>query len=287
MALFLRVTLQMASMPVKLLTLRFLATHMLCQIQKPKQRAPWPAWRCRLGWTQWLLWTLALPALAQNMSAQDSTLAQVTQWVKKTQQLADKQFSVAPLDSRVRIQDCDRPLLMDLPFASRETVRVRCQSEAPWQMYLQLVLAVPVAAAPAAKAAEVPPANARKVVVATQLLRRGTMVNTEQLQEMEYSGVALDAQAVSSIRDLEHGELVRDIPAGTPLRSHDVRRAVLVRQGQSVLLTVALGNGLSITARVDAMQDGKMGEQVRLKNPESGRLVSGIVTGPNAVRAQQ
>jgi flagella basal body P-ring formation protein FlgA len=70
------------------------------------------------------------------------------------------------------------------------------------------------------------------------------------------------------------------------LRSHDVKRALLVKQGQSVLLTIFLGNGLSVTARVDALQDGRMGEQVRLKNPDSGRLVSGIVTGPNAARSQ-
>ena len=72
--------------------------------------------------------------------------------------------------------------------------------------------------------------------------------------------------------------------AGVPLRGHDVRRAVVVKQGQSVTLTVGQGNGFSITARVEAMQDGKIGDQIRLKNPESGRLLTGIVTGPNAAR---
>jgi len=27
-----------------------------------------------------------------------------------------------------------------------------------------------------------------------------------------------------------------------------------------------------------------LGEQIRLKNPESGRLISGVVTGPNALK---
>ena len=213
-------------------------------------------------------------------------MTQVAQWAKQNLQLAENQFSVAALDSRVRVQNCDRPLTMDLPFASRETVRVRCQSNAPWQMYLRLVLASPGAATPLATASDASPTSMRKVVVATQLLRRGTKVNTEQLQEIEHSGAGLDPQAVSSVKDLEKGEMVRDIPAGTPLRSHDVKRAVLVKQGQSVLLTIFHGNGLSVTARVDALQDGRIGEQVRLKNPESGRLVSGIVTGPNAARSQ-
>ena len=72
--------------------------------------------------------------------------------------------------------------------------------------------------------------------------------------------------------------------AGAPIRSYDIRRAVVVKQGQSVMLTVGQGSGFSITARVEAMQDGKIGDQIRLKNPDSGRLLTGIVTGPNAAR---
>ncbi len=225
--------------------------------------------------------------MAQGTTALESTLNQVTLWVKQNLQMAESQFSIAPLDSRIRVQACDRPLTVDLPFASRETVRVRCQSDAPWQMYLRLVLTTPAATAAQPKSSEAAPPSPRKVVVANQLLRRGTTVGADQLQEVDHSGIGLDPQAAASIKDIENGEMVRDIAAGTPLRSHDVRRATLVKQGQSVVLTVALSSGLSITARVDALQDGKMGDQVRLKNPESGRLISGIVTGPNAVRAQQ
>jgi flagella basal body P-ring formation protein FlgA len=39
-----------------------------------------------------------------------------------------------------------------------------------------------------------------------------------------------------------------------------------------------------ITIRMEALQDGRLGEQVKLKNPESGRQVSGVVTGPNLVK---
>jgi flagella basal body P-ring formation protein FlgA len=99
-----------------------------------------------------------------------------------------------------------------------------------------------------------------------------------------HSGQGLDSQVVTSIKDLENGEMVRDVPAGTPLRSHDVRRAVLVKQGQMILLSVGVPGGFAITARVEALQDGKMGEQVRLKNADSGRLLTGVVTGPNAAR---
>jgi len=124
----------------------------------------------------------------------------------------------------------------------------------------------------------------RKVVVAKQLLRAGTVLSADMLHETEVPAAGLDPQVVGSAKDLENGEMVREIPAGMPLRSHDVRRAVLVKQGQAVILTIGQSSGFAITARVEALQDGRMGEQIRLKNPDSGRLLSGVVTGPNAAR---
>lgn len=235
---------------------------------------------------------------------QSKLLSEVGQWAQKTHQLEPDQFNFAPLDPRVQVQSCDRPLVMDLPFATRETVRVRCLGNPAWQLYMRLVLKpgvslagapppVPppvVPAAPATVAAATPKAVAsaasvlRKVVVAKQLLRSGTTVNPDMLEEQEVPALGVDLQAVTSVKDLENGEMVRDMQAGVPLRSHDVRRAVLVKQGQIVILTVGQNGGFAISARVEALQDGKMGEQIRLKNPESGRILSGVVTGPNAAR---
>ena len=229
---------------------------------------------------------------------------EVSQWAQKTHQLEADQFSFAPMDARVQVQTCDRPLVMDLPFATRETVRVRCLGNPNWQLYMRLVLkpgvtlagapaSAPHSPAPAASAAvaAVPPKAAasappvmRKVVVAKQLLRSGTSVQPDMLEEQEVPVQGVDLQAVTSVKDLENGEMVRDMQAGVPLRSHDVRRAILVKQGQAVILTVGQSSGFAITARVEALQDGRMGEQIRLKNPESGRILSGVVTGPNAAR---
>lgn len=240
-------------------------------------------------------------AQAQSTPAPDKLLTEVGQWVQQSQQLEASQFSFAPLDSRVQLQSCDRALVMDTPFAARETVRVRCLGNPSWQLYLRVVLKPGIApglsatgtggaAAPAGSAsgsATAPAAGVgatRRVVVASQLLRAGSIANRELLREIEMPTQGLDPQAVASVKDVENGELVRDVQAGVPLRGHDVRRAVVVKQGQSVMLTVGQGNGFSITARVEAMQDGKIGDQIRLKNPDSGRLLSGIVTGPNAAR---
>lgn len=235
----------------------------------------------------------ASSAWAQGEGLQARLLAQVRQSVAQSQSLPLAAVEFAPLDPRVQLQDCSQPLAVDLPFASRETVRVRCNAQPNWQLYLRLQTSNRPGALPASINASNPnnqntssaqaPAT-RGAVVARQLVQRGAKIDDSLFEEVSLPAQGLDPQAVSSLRDLMHGELVRDVAAGQVIRSHDIRRAVLVKQGQATLMTVGSPGDFQISVRVEALQDGRMGEQIRLKNPESGRLLSGTVVGPNAVR---
>ncbi len=237
-----------------------------------------------------LLAACALPglALAQvgqvgqiGQGTQEKMLTQVRQWVAQTQNTSPAQVEIAPLDGRVQVQACPQPLQMDLPFASRETVRVRC-TQPPWQLYLRLQAG---STGPAEVTSAGTDAGAtRQTVVTRHLIQRGTRLQPGMLEEVTLPAQGMDPNAVASLQDLLHGEVVRDVPAGQVLRSSDIRRAVLVKQGQSALMSVGQNSNFQITIRVEAMQDGRMGEQIRLKNPDSGRLLTGTVTGPNAVR---
>jgi flagella basal body P-ring formation protein FlgA len=235
-------------------------------------------------------------AAADNASPKDKMLMQVRQWVGQSQNTEPAKVEIAPIDPRVNVQECPQPLLIDLPFASRESVRVRCAQPA-WQIYLRVQTTAPVTPAPAAtnpaqtaqtaqapKAAQAAAPVNRTTVITRHLIQRGTQLQPAMLEEVSRPTQGLDPQAVSSLQDLIYGEAARDLPAGQVVRSNDIRRAVLVKQGQSALMSVGQGKGFEITIRVEAMQDGRMGEQIRLKNTESGRLLTGTVTGPNAVR---
>jgi flagella basal body P-ring formation protein FlgA len=215
-------------------------------------------------------------------------------WVSKDQQLPPDQVQFAALDSRVRIAECGQPLQFDYPFStSRETVRVRCSQPTAWQLFLRLTGPAtarqitpapvqPVAARPAGPV--MAQAATKTVVVARRLLQRGTELNGSMLEEVQRPALGLDPLAISSLKDVEFAEVVRDIPAGTALRSYDIKRSLMVRKGQSAMLTIGQGAGFQISVKVQAEQDGHLGEQIRLKNTESGRLISGVVTGPNALK---
>ena len=70
----------------------------------------------------------------------------------------------------------------------------------------------------------------------------------------------------------------RTIRAGTPITIADLTAADLVRKGENVTLTVTRGV-LTISVDTIATENGKMGEQVELRNAESGKVIRGIVTG--------
>ena len=233
---------------------------------------------------------------AKNLTPLEKMQSQVRTWVSQTNGGSPDEVQIAPIDSRMQVMPCERALWIDHPFASKETVRVRCPSVAGsaaqnanavpvWQLYIRILTAAATVNTPKPAAANNAPAV--KMVVARQLLPRGTLLSADMLQEVDAPMPAngqVDPSQLTSVKDVAMAELVRDLPAGTPLKTHDIRRAVLVKMGQQVLMTVGNGTDFQIRVRVEALQDGRMGDQVKLKNAESGKSMSGVVTGPNAVR---
>jgi flagella basal body P-ring formation protein FlgA len=250
--------------------------------------------------TVFWLWVLALPASGMSQAAPspaDSMGQQVRQWLSQKHEVPAKEVVIAPLDERLKVQACEKPLTVDHPFASKETVRVRC-TEPVWQLYLQVSLPNSSKATPApapansntgnlgqpTQTAKPTAAAPRTVVVAKRLLQRGTILQPDMLEETQASVNSADTQLLTSLKDAQQAELTRDMPAGQPLRISDIRKAIMVRQGQVVMLTIGEKAEFQISVRMEALQDGRLGEQVKLKNPESGRQVSGIVTGPNTAK---
>ena len=239
------------------------------------------------------------PASVQAPAADHEPLfAQARQWVMAREQLPADQVRFAALDSRVRVAPCQEPLQFDYPFSSsRETVRVRCGGPTAWQLFLRLNNLPAAQARPAlnpngpavpapgrASAAVTLQPPMKTVVVAKRLLPRGSELDASMLEEVQKPALGLDPLAIGSLKDVARAEAVRDLPAGTVLRSYDIKRSLMVRKGQLAMLTVGQNGSFQITVRVEAQQDGHLGEQIRLNNPESGRLISGVVTGPNALK---
>ncbi len=230
-----------------------------------------------LGFALWL--GMAMPCWSQASGPEDLQ-HKVKHWIAQTQGAPMDQIHMAPMDARLKFEPCQRAILFDHPFNNRQTVRARCEQPA-WQHYVQVSIKGQSGSPPAAGS---PQTVQRQVWVSTQLLKRGTVIQPGLLKQTDMALSPSETQVVQDLKDVSNMELLRDLPANTPLRSYDVKASLMVRRGQQVLVSVGEGKGFSITVRAEAQQDGLMGEQIRLKNTESGRSLSAVVTGFNAAK---
>lgn len=263
---------------------------------------------CRLkAWWCGALAASAMACMAQTQPPSDPSaqmLAAVKDWVVREQGAPADAVQVATVDPRVQVRPCEAGFAFDLPFNTAETVRVRC-SKPVWQVFVRAsvgkavpmsdkpVVWAPVSAAaapgikPAAPAAAGSPVatapDMRPVLVAAGALQRGELLDTSDVKVVQMPANQLGGRVLAQTSDISHSELLRDIPAGTPIRPTDIRPILLVKKGQIVTLSINADNRFVVNAQLEALQDGKMGEQIKLKNMESGRIVSGVVQGPNAV----
>jgi flagella basal body P-ring formation protein FlgA len=161
---------------------------------------------------------------------------------------------------------------------------VRCPKPA-WQLYVRITIsgqtARPATPAPSLVAALAP--EQRQVLVAAVPLQRGMQLSASHVRLAEVDSPGVPVNVLEHVTQVLYAEVVRDVRPDTPLRSQDIRPTVLVKKGQMVLMSVGQASGFKISARVEAMQDGRYGEQIKLKNRESGRLLTGLVKAPNEV----
>jgi flagella basal body P-ring formation protein FlgA len=358
------------------------------------------------AWVAAWLWMLLVgvgSVTATNL--QEDLFASATTWVAAQTSTGADLIKFAPLDQRVKVQECHSKIEFDFPFANKSTVRAKC-NQPNWQLFIKVSNSLPINNVEAKQAVPSKQAMvAKHALVAGQVLTAndleagsdtsssGSFVDKDALigrmlkrnmakgqlllaQDIEnslqvlklkqnlranelissavYERVALGKEAIpvgvwlgaelppgarvnrdmqvgqillgtdlaesrqvvfantnmvagqalkaGSLRlekldqdkvsrthlfelaGLEGFEVTRTIRAGEALRSTDLRPALLVKRGEMVVLSIGKPSEFEITIKLEAMQDGRMGEQVKLKNAETGRILNGIVTGLGQLR---
>lgn len=239
---------------------------------------------------------LSMP-LAQAASPQEVLVAELTKWVASQNEVPTDQVIVAPLDARVAVQPCASQYSFDYPFVNRESVRARCLKPA-WQLYLKVGFAqvhqpLPASTKPTTQPAQAAPAapvpapaivESRQVLVAASNLNAGQLLEPTLFKLEKMDADKINKSHLLEATGLEGQELVRNLRAGEPIRLADMRAAIMVKKGELVQLTVGRPGEFQISVRLEAMQDGRLGEQIKLRNAESGRILGGVVTGKGSVK---
>ena len=100
------------------------------------------------------------------------------------------------------------------------------------------------------------------------------------LFETVYLKTDIPEDALLAIDNLQHFSLAVQMKEGDILRQRYLRKRKLVSRGDIVSVDYVT-EYFSITTKVIALEDGYIGDTVRVRNEESGRRLMARVTGPN------
>ncbi|AXY01654.1 flagella basal body P-ring formation protein FlgA [Vibrio alfacsensis] len=169
--------------------------------------------------------------------------------------------NAANIDPRIKATDCPEPLETSASSTSstRSNINVLVECVADnWKVYV-----------PVRISASVP------MIVSTRQLGRGEIISASdvttsmiELQRFRKDGFTNYEQVVGS-------KLKRNVRLGDVVERNDV---CVVCRNEKVTIK-AIKSGMTITTQGTALQDGSSGDQVRVKNDKSQRIIEGIVTG--------
>jgi len=174
--------------------------------------------------------------------------------------------SQGKIDNRITLPNCPK-LEPFVPTGGRlwgnSSVGVRCNSQTPWTIYVQVDIQV------MANVIHV----ARPLTLGRPLTADDITVKNVNLTKMP-EGIFTDPSLVI-------GKIpISSLATGQPLRQHSLRLPHIILRGQKVKLNVQ-GRGFSVSSEGLALSDAAEGEVVQVRNP-SGRVISGIAL-PDAI----
>lgn len=120
-------------------------------------------------------------------------------------------------------------------------------------------------------------------VVPTQIIYPGEIIDTSKLDIVEVTNPDLATGYAKDVTEVNGMVSTRTLLPGRTITVSHLRYPFTVRRGAEVALTYD-NNGLKISARGTPLQDGSTGETVKVRNVDSGLIVSGTVLEDGSIR---
>ena len=172
-----------------------------------------------------------------------------------------------PIDSRINARQCEDPLSLSTPatppFNRQVTVKIQCSSASSrWTLFTHV------------RIEELFP-----VVISTQSINKGELISADHLA-IEYKAKHfIRANNLQSFSSLLGSRAKRIIREGTSI---SLPQICMVCKGDMVTI-YAKTRTLTIKTSGQALQDGNVGEQIRVKNQKSGKTISARVKDVESV----
>lgn len=176
------------------------------------------------------------------------------------------EYRVGALDNRLSVGACSQPLTIESKDTatpnSRINLQISCQQAESWSIYLPVELSMH-----------------RSVVVSVKPLTHGSTVGAGDVRLADYDISQINGQYLSSLDEAVGKDVKRPIAAGAPILQQQLLPPLMVRRGEAVMISAA-STIVAVKSAGIALTDGRLGEQIRIKNQSSTRIVNARITGP-------
>jgi flagella basal body P-ring formation protein FlgA len=122
-----------------------------------------------------------------------------------------------------------------------------------------------------------------EAAVLTRHMRPGTVLRTEDVRVARVHAGLLRGSTPMVAAAVIGMAMRRDVPEGQPVTATDVTRPILVARNAQVHMALDAG-GISLSAQGVALEEGGLGDRVRVQNPSSRAVVLAEITAEGEVR---
>ncbi|MDQ0741913.1 flagellar basal body P-ring formation chaperone FlgA [Pseudomonas sp. W4I3] len=224
-----------------------------------------------------LVWGVGVAARADNVTLPDLLIG-VTQgfleftvedYLATTQTPGRYEIQVNQLDPRLRMPMCDKELTATLESPAqpigRVTVKVRCEGASPWTVFVPAQVKL-----------------FRDVVVVARPLKRTGIIGYDDVALRERDISLINQGYLTSLDQAIGQRLTRPMVTDQVITLVHLEQAEVIRKGDQVVISASSG-GLNVKMPGEALSNGGMSEQIRVKNLNSNRVIKARVTAPGQV----
>lgn len=198
------------------------------------------------------------------------TLNYVRQQSNTDSPLTRFEYSAAPIDSRLTLRRCSQPLSFTPQKANaragRKLIKVRCNDHKPWSVFIPIQFA-----------------QWQSVVTAARPIQRNDIISAADIVIREQKLQGLSSNYLIRINDAIGTRATRPVDAGKPLSSNGLAQPKWIKRGDQVII-IANSQGVSAKMAGTAMGDGSKGQQIKVRNLSSKRVIKARVIAPGKVQ---
>lgn len=175
------------------------------------------------------------------------------------------------IDSRLSLKECAEDHLIvfnpyQTPILGTTAMGIKChEQDNHWSLYVPIRITV-----------------LKTVFVAKHAMIKGERINGTDIYQTEMDINKLKHGYFNDIDELVGQVCKQNIPANGPFSPHNIELAKIIHKGEKVTI-VTNNNNLTISMDGIAVNDGSLGDTIRVKNLTSKKIIDAQVAGKKRV----